>query len=173
MNARALRQVQWNHRRALALNRHSTLTLAEWQRLLYYSRGRCAYCGNLVGRDHLAIDHVVPLTAGGHNTASNVATACQPCNSAKGDKPLNEFHMGLPGTNATQRPPFEHPDWTPIDDARRLLRMTDRQLQRACEALSIRRRVVSAMTEGSNSRRLCVPTSALRLLVRHSWKTPS
>lgn len=40
----------------------------------------CAYCGGPGG----SIDHIVPLARGGTNDRSNLASACIPCNSAKG-----------------------------------------------------------------------------------------
>lgn len=43
---------------------------------------RCVYCGN--DKD-LTIDHVIPRSKGGRDTWDNLATACSPCNSKKGD----------------------------------------------------------------------------------------
>lgn len=36
-------------------------------------------------------DHVIPLSKGGHHTASNVVPACGPCNSVKSDGPAPPF----------------------------------------------------------------------------------
>lgn len=56
----------------------------------------CQYCGARpklltmlrAGRLHstLHVDHMVPLSRGGHNTIKNLATACAGCNSAKRDR---------------------------------------------------------------------------------------
>lgn len=57
----------------------------------------CVYCGVLGkdrkspddGRSFLQVDHIVPLSKGGPTTAANVATACAPCNKAKGKSLLS------------------------------------------------------------------------------------
>jgi 5-methylcytosine-specific restriction endonuclease McrA len=54
---------------------------------------RCFYCGRAV---RLTADHIVPLTRGGSNYISNIIPACQPCNSSKGAKTLEEFLAFLP-----------------------------------------------------------------------------
>lgn len=38
-----------------------------------------------------AVDHVVPRGRGGTSAASNLMAACEPCRSAKGERPLEEF----------------------------------------------------------------------------------
>lgn len=45
----------------------------------------CCYCGS---RFDLQLDHVVPRSRGGTDTAGNLLTACQPCNLAKRDRHL-------------------------------------------------------------------------------------
>lgn len=59
----------------------STLTVQEWQEIVGRFEARCAYCP----APFETIDHVVPLTKGGANEASNVVPACKSCNSAKQD----------------------------------------------------------------------------------------
>ena len=53
----------------------------------------CAYCDcdleNAPDIRH-AIDHVMPLSRGGTNDLDNLVMSCQPCNSSKGDKILDE-----------------------------------------------------------------------------------
>jgi 5-methylcytosine-specific restriction endonuclease McrA len=61
--ARALRKTHW------------------WQRKI--SSGRCYYCGKLVGRENLTMDHIVPLSRGGRSTKGNVVPACKDCNNRK------------------------------------------------------------------------------------------
>lgn len=49
-------------------------------------RGRCEWCGvNLVGQP-FEIDHIISLSAGGHNAASNLVVSCVRCNRQKSDK---------------------------------------------------------------------------------------
>ena len=43
----------------------------------------CQYCGT---DKNLTLDHVIPRTKGGHSSWTNLVTACQRCNSIKGDQ---------------------------------------------------------------------------------------
>jgi 5-methylcytosine-specific restriction endonuclease McrA len=60
---------------------------------------RCQYCGRhkgqLRGREFLTRDHVVPLSRGGENSWSNVATACSVCNNRKASHLPEEIGMHL------------------------------------------------------------------------------
>lgn len=49
---------------------------------------RCVYCG---ATDDLTLDHVRPLTRGGSNEMTNLATACRGCNSSKSDRTPTEW----------------------------------------------------------------------------------
>lgn len=51
---------------------------------------RCVYCGCDVSADPQC-DHIHPISRGGANTLDNLATACRPCNSSKGDKTPEEW----------------------------------------------------------------------------------
>lgn len=66
------------------------LTPEQWVEIQQLFDHRCAYCA----RDDrpLTQDHLIPLSAGGGHTASNVVPACQPCNSRKGNRPAPPFH---------------------------------------------------------------------------------
>ncbi len=65
--------------------RHYLLT--KWEQ-------RCAYC-SATGLP-LEIDHVQPRSKGGSDRVSNLVIACQTCNQAKGDQPLEAFLAGRP-----------------------------------------------------------------------------
>jgi len=52
----------------------------------------CQYCG---ARKHLTLDHVVPKSKGGSHTWDNVVTACNSCNSRKGDRTPHQARMKL------------------------------------------------------------------------------
>ncbi|MFE7187990.1 HNH endonuclease, partial [Streptomyces erythrochromogenes] len=43
----------------------------------------CRYCGAAAPDAPLRIDHVTPVALGGTDTADNLVTACEPCNSGK------------------------------------------------------------------------------------------
>lgn len=48
-----------------------------WRR----DQGRCVDCGS---RENLELDHIVPLSKGGSNTARNIELRCESCNRRKG-----------------------------------------------------------------------------------------
>jgi 5-methylcytosine-specific restriction endonuclease McrA len=62
----------------------------------------CQYCGS--GK-HLTLDHVQPRSKGGAHTWDNVVTACEPCNTRKGDRTLQQAGMRL---RTRPKPPM-HP----------------------------------------------------------------
>lgn len=67
----------------IALNRRSVLAR---------DRGICQYgCG----RKASTIDHIHPRSRGGKHEWTNVAAACSPCNSLKGDRTLDELGWEL------------------------------------------------------------------------------
>lgn len=53
---------------------------------------KCIYCGASPIEDgaKLCIEHIVPKSKGGNNTAYNTVTACWECNKVKGVKELTE-----------------------------------------------------------------------------------
>jgi len=53
---------------------------------------RCQYCGST---QHLTLDHVTPRSMGGRDTWENLVTACQQCNSAKGNRTLEQSGLRL------------------------------------------------------------------------------
>jgi 5-methylcytosine-specific restriction endonuclease McrA len=52
----------------------------------------CQYCGS---SKRLTLDHVIPRSKGGQHTWNNVVTACEHCNSRKGDRLFHEVSMIL------------------------------------------------------------------------------
>ena len=73
--ARAYVRVSGNKRRAASAGRH--FTFAEWEELLRYHAGHCAYCGST---ERIEADHRIPLHRGGSNEISNILPACRHCN---------------------------------------------------------------------------------------------
>ncbi len=61
--------------------------LEKWQRT-------CAYCGTT--EVPLQIEHIQPRSRGGSSRTSNLTLACEPCNVAKGNQPVEEFLAGKP-----------------------------------------------------------------------------
>ena len=54
--------------------------------IFFRDRNRCQYCGEVFVQRDLNLDHVVPLSRGGHSEWTNVVTACVPCNGKKGNR---------------------------------------------------------------------------------------
>ncbi|CAK9155747.1 unnamed protein product [Ilex paraguariensis] len=52
----------------------------------------CQYCSS---GENLTIDHVLPIARGGEWTWENLVTACEKCNSRKGQKTVEEANMKL------------------------------------------------------------------------------
>lgn len=79
-------------RRFRPMDRHVAFT-----RLGVYLRDRfrCGYCGGKFGMRDLTFDHVVPYSKGGKTSWTNIVTACNPCNLAKGDKSPERAGMTL------------------------------------------------------------------------------
>ena len=61
----------------------------------------CQYCGDMPGRNHLTVDHVIPRSRGGSHDWDNLVTACTRCNQRKGSLTPDEAKMQL------VRKPFE------------------------------------------------------------------
>lgn len=57
--------------------------------------GSCCYlCGRILDinkKRELSVDHVVPISRGGAHTMANLKICCQPCNSRKRDRTLEEY----------------------------------------------------------------------------------
>ncbi|MGI0083110.1 MAG: HNH endonuclease [Nitrosopumilaceae archaeon] len=49
----------------------------------------CVYCG---AKENLSIDHIIPISKGGPNVASNKVLSCKSCNSSKRDKDIFEWY---------------------------------------------------------------------------------
>ena len=89
-------------------NRHRTIKEVKFCRfnVFYRDRFQCQYCGDSFNHKELTFDHVVPQSRGGKTTWTNIVTACNECNSRKGNKLPKEAGM-FPMTK-----PFI-PKWTP------------------------------------------------------------
>lgn len=71
------------------------------QNLFKRDGNTCQYCGS---QQDLTLDHVLPKSRGGQSTWTNLTTACQKCNSIKGDKTPEEANMPL--TKAPFKPSY-------------------------------------------------------------------
>ena len=93
--------VRQHHYRALNAGTESTLTYDEWHVILADHKHLCAYCGE---ERKLLVEHQLPLSRGGGNTAQNVVPACSACNSSKGNRTVKEWREGV----KPPRPPRKH-----------------------------------------------------------------
>ena len=66
----------------------------------------CQYCGSVFHKNHLTLDHVVPVVQGGRKHWENIVTACKPCNQVKGGRTPQQAGMKL-----VRRP--KEPQWLP------------------------------------------------------------
>ena len=49
-------------------------------------RFTCQYCDTVLPSSQLTFDNVIPRSRGGNTAWANVVAACEPCNTAKGDR---------------------------------------------------------------------------------------
>lgn len=59
---------------------------------------KCTYCGKM--DTPLQIEHIHPRSKGGSNRVSNLTLACESCNTAKGNNPLEMFLKNRPAVLA-------------------------------------------------------------------------
>ena len=64
-------------------------------RILIRDGFRCQYCGERKNPVELTLDHILPRSRGGDNSAINVVTACRSCNQRKGSRTPEEARMPL------------------------------------------------------------------------------
>jgi 5-methylcytosine-specific restriction endonuclease McrA len=75
--------------------KHSKVALSN-RALFGRDRYICAYCGgHFPNFRDLSREHVIPVSRGGANIWTNCVTACKTCNSAKGNRLLQECGMEL------------------------------------------------------------------------------
>ena len=77
--------------RALARGAIQGVTKADLVALMASTGGCCWYCGDPLAKP--AFDHVMPVSLGGSHAIENLVPCCQPCNSAKGQKTLDQFQQ--------------------------------------------------------------------------------
>jgi 5-methylcytosine-specific restriction endonuclease McrA len=75
-------------RRARALRAEGGHTADDRLEVLRSNGGLCAYCNE---NEATTVDHIIPLKRGGSNSKKNLWPACQPCNSSKHVKLVEEW----------------------------------------------------------------------------------
>lgn len=85
------KRVESSQRRAKAAAAGGSYSRADLVARLKAQAGLCWWCRKpLVGKAYHA-DHIIPLSKGGSNAASNICCACPTCNLSKGPKMPYEF----------------------------------------------------------------------------------
>jgi 5-methylcytosine-specific restriction endonuclease McrA len=72
------------NRRALRIKDGGTVTAQEWRNVLNKYGNKCLCCGRTDIK--ITMDHVIPLSAGGHHSVDNIQPLCGSCNSKKNTK---------------------------------------------------------------------------------------
>jgi 5-methylcytosine-specific restriction endonuclease McrA len=70
-------------------------------------RNTCQYCGKILDRKDLNLDHVIPRDRGGPTTWENIVCSCIPCNTRKANRTPQEAGMHL-----IHKP--KRPKWRPF-----------------------------------------------------------
>ena len=77
-------------------------------------KGVCHYCGGKFPPSELTMDHIVPLSRGGHSTKGNIVPCCKACNNNKKyTMPVDEILAELDREDREREgatPEFEMPD---------------------------------------------------------------
>ena len=77
-------------------------------------KGVCHYCGGKFPPSELTMDHIVPLSRGGHSTKGNIVPCCKACNNNKKyTMPVDEILAELDREDREREdavPEFEAPD---------------------------------------------------------------
>ena len=75
-------------------------------------KGVCHYCGGKFPPSELTMDHIVPLSRGGHSTKGNIVPCCKACNNNKKyTMPVDEILAELDRNSVASE--FEMPDNPP------------------------------------------------------------
>ena len=81
-----------------------------WQAQI--QKGVCHYCGGKFPPSELTMDHIVPLSRGGHSTKGNIVPCCKACNNNKNyTRPVDEILAELDRNSVASE--FEMPDNPP------------------------------------------------------------
>ncbi len=78
-------------------------------------KGVCHYCGGTFPPSELTMDHIVPLSRGGHSTKGNIVPCCKACNNSKKytmpvDEILSDLDIDEPGDTEDAGVEIDLPD---------------------------------------------------------------
>lgn len=92
---RLTEQANWNPLRGKRVSRYGIILRDAYT---------CQYCGSILPRQEITIDHVLPKSRGGEDTWSNLVAACFDCNNKKRDRTPKE--AGLVLLNKPKKPSY-------------------------------------------------------------------
>ena len=70
-------------RRVLKAKAEGSYTIEDLEYIYNHQQGKCPCCRKFILFKKLTVDHIVPLSWGGSNYASNIQLLCGNCNSSK------------------------------------------------------------------------------------------
>jgi len=65
------------------------------EQLIERDGAACVWCGRVLWRRDLTLEHVVPRSRGGHMVAENALVACRSCNRRRGSRPVDAYVRDL------------------------------------------------------------------------------
>ena len=71
----------------------------------------CCYCGKVIEREAVTLDHIVPVSKGGTDRIGNMALCCATCNNKKGDDEWEPKYRTLTDLPPERRPPKIKRPW--------------------------------------------------------------
>lgn len=95
-NPGAMRKYQERYMATKATCLDEPFSLTDVTDYLKRQNNRCYWCCVALGKNY-HVDHIIPLSKGGSNGASNVRPACGPCNLTKHNKNPMDFALQLMG----------------------------------------------------------------------------
>lgn len=81
--------------RARSINAVGIITAEELRSIILESGGMCQWCGTNLVHQVFEIEHVMTLSRGGVNAASNLVVSCPTCNRKKAEKHPARFALEL------------------------------------------------------------------------------
>lgn len=82
-------KIYQQRKRARRRGNGGKLSNEEWETIKAQYGNKCLGCGTPESEVLLTIDHIIPISKGGRNDASNVQPLCQSCNSRKHAKTID------------------------------------------------------------------------------------
>jgi 5-methylcytosine-specific restriction endonuclease McrA len=71
-------------------------TIEDLKYIYNHQQGKCPKCRKFIPFDDMTVDHIIPLSWGGNNYASNIQLLCKGCNSSKSNLNNTDFRDYVP-----------------------------------------------------------------------------